>query len=106
MRRPAAWGHGIRGRGPDSRVPLQQGRADKKGSTYLPSLPWLMSARGIAHRRSVPLVGDERYPEQAQTRAGWGSIEGGAGGMSPRKILAGGCAGGWVASQAQISQKR
>ena len=89
MRRPAAWGHRGWGRGPVHSVPLQQGRADKKGLTYLPSLPWLMSAQSIAYRRSVPRRGDKRYSEQAQTRAGWGSIEGGAGGMSPRKILAG-----------------
>ena len=67
MRRPAAWGHRGWGRGPVPGVPLQQGRADKKGSTYLPSLPWLMSAQSIAHRRSVPPWGDERYSEQAQT---------------------------------------
>lgn len=67
MRRPAAWGHRGWGRGPVHIVPLQQGRADKKGSTYLPSLPWLMSAQSIAHRRSVPPWGDERYSEQAQT---------------------------------------
>ena len=29
MRRPAAWGHGDRGRAPVPRVPLQLGRADK-----------------------------------------------------------------------------